>query len=82
MNPPRAVLDYKRMKGYGGKEFDGESTYPQVAVDWIRDMNVAFDLLEATSDERLCYCVFLLRGHARTWWEATTAYEEDPFSLG
>ena len=82
MNPPRAVLDYKRMKGYGGKEFDGESTDPQVAVDWIRDMNAVFDQLEATSDERLRYCVFLLRGHARTWWEATIVYEEDPFSLG
>ena len=82
MNPPRTVLDYKRMKGYGGKEFDGESTDPQVAVDWMRDMNAAFDQLEATSDERLRYCVFLLQGHARTWWEATTVYEEDPFSLG
>ena len=82
MNPPRAVLDYKRMKSYGGKKFDGESTDPQIAVDWIRDMNAAFDQLEATSDERLCYCVFLLQGHARTWWEATTVHEEDPFSLG
>ena len=60
MNPPRTVLDYKRMKGYGGKEFDGESTDPQVAVDWIRDMNATFDQLGATSDERLHYCVFLL----------------------
>ena len=66
MNPPQAVLDYKGMKGCGGKEFDGESTDQQVAVDWIRDMNAVFDQLEATSDERLRYCVFLLRGHART----------------
>ncbi|CAN1240385.1 hypothetical protein LINGRAPRIM_LOCUS2720, partial [Linum grandiflorum] len=62
VKPPRAVLDYKEMKGLGGKEFVGESTDPQVAADWMGDMKLLFDHLEATPDERLRYSAFLLRG--------------------
>ncbi|CAN1142166.1 hypothetical protein LINPERHAP2_LOCUS12927, partial [Linum perenne] len=70
LNPPPAVLDYDKMKKLGGVPFEGESTDPQAAVDWLRDMRVVFSHLNATPDERLRYSVFLLRGHARTLWES------------
>ncbi|CAN1184655.1 hypothetical protein LINPERHAP2_LOCUS37106 [Linum perenne] len=82
LNPPPAVLDYDQIKKLGGVPFEGESTDPQAAVDWLRDMRVVFSHLNATPDERLRYSVFLLRGHARTWWESMTQDDEDPFVMG
>ncbi|CAN1317193.1 hypothetical protein LINPERPRIM_LOCUS30344 [Linum perenne] len=82
LNLPAVVLDYDKMKKLDGVPFERESTDPQAAVNWLSDMRVVFSHLNATQDERVRYSVFLLRGHARTWWESMTQDDEDPFVMG
>ncbi|KAJ9540615.1 hypothetical protein OSB04_027121 [Centaurea solstitialis] len=61
---------YKNFLGCKPPEFRG-CTDPVVCLNWLREMEMAFEASECDSSQRVKFASHLLKGEALTWWNLT-----------
>ncbi|KZV28243.1 hypothetical protein F511_02113 [Dorcoceras hygrometricum] len=58
----------ERFRRQRPQEFSG-TTDPLIAESWIKSIEVIFDYLQLTEQERPRCAIYMLRGDAMIWWE-------------
>ena len=66
----RAITLHEQFMKLNPPEFIG-TTDPLVAEEWLKKLEAIFEVMAVTDEHRLLLAVFMLRGEARNWWEAT-----------
>ncbi|KAJ9566249.1 hypothetical protein OSB04_002215 [Centaurea solstitialis] len=61
---------YKNFLGCKPPEFRG-CTDPVVCLNWLREMEMAFEASECDPSQRVKFASHLLKGEALTWWNLT-----------
>ncbi|CAI0472810.1 unnamed protein product, partial [Linum tenue] len=61
------VKDFERLRNMGAEFFKG-AIDPKDALDWIKEMERIFNLLECPDEARVEYMYYLLRSDAYDWW--------------
>ena len=63
----------------GAITFDRETTDPQLAIDWLRELSNAFRYLRPMPEKSVLYVAYLRRGATNEWWCNQLEVEDDPF---
>ena len=46
------------------------ATDPLVVEEWLKKLDVIFEVMEVTEEHKLTLASFMLKGEAMNWWEA------------
>ncbi|KAL8121324.1 hypothetical protein AgCh_018164 [Apium graveolens] len=74
--PP--VVTFKQFQAVKPPEFKG-SADPVEANAWLKEMEKAFELVGAGTEQKTKFASYFLKGEANYWWESTRALEGGEF---
>ncbi|XP_057461053.1 uncharacterized protein LOC130751444 [Actinidia eriantha] len=67
--PVRGTTLHEQFMKLNPPEFMG-ATDPLVAEEWLKKLDIIFEVMEVTDEQKLLLATFMFRGEARNWWES------------